>query len=119
MPWTGPRSARLKLQRCTSASSVARAETTLSRRTPWSRAHVQKLNSPDETAASRAAYLVRANWQLTQLRKTIDDAFDGLDLVALPTNRVGPRTIKEQLEREEKPTSLEPEALFNSLAFDL
>lgn len=80
---------------------------------------VKELNDPSETSASRAADLVRAGWHLAELRKTIDDAFDGFDLVALPTNRVGPRTIHEELEREEKPSPLEPENAFNSLAFDL
>ena len=80
---------------------------------------VRELNDPSETAASRAADFVRAGWQLTELRKTIDDAFSGFDLVALPTNRVGPRTIHDELEREEKPSPLEPENTFNSLAFNL
>ncbi len=80
---------------------------------------MKELNDPGETGSSRAADIVRAGWQLTELRKTIDDAFDGFDLVALPTNRVGPRTIKEELEREEKPSPIEPENTFNSLAFNL
>lgn len=80
---------------------------------------LQGLDSNSETGASRAADLVRAGWQLAELRKTIDDAFDGFDLVALPTNRVSPLTIQEQLGREEKPSPLEPETPFNSLAFDL
>lgn len=80
---------------------------------------LKELNDPDLSGAGKAAALVRANWQLTELRKTIDDAFDGFDLVALPTNRVGPRTIREELDREEKPTPTEPENTFNSLPFDL
>ncbi len=80
---------------------------------------LNELNDPGETGASRAADLVRAGWQLAELRKTIDDAFDGFDLVALPTNRVGPPTIREALEREEKPSPAEPENIFNSLAFNL
>ena len=79
----------------------------------------KELNDPNETSASRAADLVRAGWQLAELRKTIDDAFDGFDLVALPTNRVGPRTIREELAREEKPEPTEPENTFNSLPFNL
>ncbi len=80
---------------------------------------VKELNDPSETGASRAADIVRAGWQLAELRKTIDDAFDDFDLVALPTNRVGPRLITEELAREEKPSPLEPENTFNSLAFNL
>ncbi len=80
---------------------------------------VQELNDPSQSSASRAADLVRANWHLAQLRKNIDDAFDTFDLVVLPTNRVGPRSIADELEREEKPKPSEPENIFNSLAFDL
>lgn len=80
---------------------------------------VKELNDPSETGAGRAADLVRAGWQLAELRKTIDDAFNNFDLVALPTNRVGPPTIHDALEQEERPTPTEPENIFNSLAFNL
>jgi hypothetical protein len=43
----------------------------------------KELNSPDETTAGRVAELVRANWELAKLRKTIDDAFTDFDLVVL------------------------------------
>ncbi len=76
----------------------------------------RELNDLNQTSASRAADLVRAGWQLAELRKTIDDAFEGFDLDALPTNRTGPRTITEELAREEKPTPMEPENTFNSLS---
>ena len=80
---------------------------------------LKSLNDASETGASRAADLVHAQWQLAQLRKVIDNAFDGFDLVVLPTNRVGPRTIREELAREEKPEPIEPENPFNALAFNL
>lgn len=80
---------------------------------------VKELNDPSETGSGRAADLVRAGWQLAELRKTVDDPFNGFDLVALPTNRVGPPTIHDALEREERPTPTEPENIFNSLAFNL
>lgn len=80
---------------------------------------VKELNDPGQTSASKMADLVRANWQLTRLRKTIDDAFTDFDLVVLPTNRIGPRTINEELKREELPEPTEPENIFNSLAFNL
>ncbi|GAA3760508.1 amidase [Terriglobus aquaticus] len=79
----------------------------------------KELNDPGETAAGKAVDLIRAQWHLAGLRKTIDDAFDGFDLVVLPTNRVGPRTIQEELGREEKPQPEEPTNDFNSLAFNL
>ncbi len=80
---------------------------------------VKELNDPAESSASHAAALIRAQQQLAELRKTIDAAFDGFDLVVLPTNRVGPRTIHEELAREEKAAAIEPENTFNSLAFNL
>ena len=80
---------------------------------------VKELNDPERTSASKMADVVRANWQLTRLRKAIDDAFTDFDLVVLPSNRVDPRTIEEELKREEKPEPTEPENTFNSLAFDL
>ncbi len=80
---------------------------------------LKELNDPGQTSASRAADLVRAQWQLADLRKNIDSAFNGFDLVVLPTNRVGPRSITDELTREEKPLPLEPENTFNSLAFNL
>ncbi len=80
---------------------------------------VKELNDPGQTSAEKLADLVRANWQLARLRKTIDDAFTDFDLVVLPTNRVGPRTVAEELKREEKPEPAEPENPFNSLPFNL
>lgn len=80
---------------------------------------VKELNNPDETTAGRVAEFVRANWELTRLRKTIDDAFTDFDLVVLPTMRVGPRKINDELQREEKPSPTEPENTSNSLAFNL
>lgn len=80
---------------------------------------VKELNDPAQSGSDRIASLVRASWELTLLRKNIDDAFSGFDLVALPTTRLGPRTIAEELEREETPSPLEPENSFNSIAFNL
>jgi aspartyl-tRNA(Asn)/glutamyl-tRNA(Gln) amidotransferase subunit A len=61
---------------------------------------------------------VLANWELIRLRKTIDDAFTNFDLVALPTMRVLPRTIDEELSREEDPKPREPEESTNCPAFN-
>ncbi len=80
---------------------------------------VRELNDLSQSGADRIANLVRASWELTLLRKNIDDAFSGFDLVALPTTRLGPRTITQELEREETPSPLEPEISFNSIAFNL
>ena len=80
---------------------------------------LKELDDPGQTSADKLTALVRAQWQLAHLRKTIDDAFTGFDLVVLPTNRTNPRTILEERKREEKPEPTEPESLFNSLPFDL
>ncbi len=80
---------------------------------------VKELNDPGQTPAEKLADLIRAQWQLARLRKSIDDSFTDFDLVVLPTNRIGPRTLNDELKREETPTPTEPENIFNSLAFDL
>ena len=80
---------------------------------------VKELNDPGQSSASKMADLVRANWQLAHLRKTIDYAFTDFDVVVLPTMRVGPRTINDELKREEVPTPAQPENTSNSLAFNL
>ncbi len=80
---------------------------------------LKELNDPSQTSASRIADLVRAEWQLALLRKTVDEAFEEIDLVVLPTNRIAPRTIREELDHEERPVPTEPETIFNSLAFNL
>jgi aspartyl-tRNA(Asn)/glutamyl-tRNA(Gln) amidotransferase subunit A len=79
----------------------------------------KELNDPAQSSAEKLADLVRANWQLTGLRKSIDEAFTDMDLVVLPTMRISPRTIEEELRREETPTPMEPENTSNSLAFNL
>ncbi len=80
---------------------------------------LKELNDPAQTGSSRIADLVHAQTQLALLRRTVDDAFAEVDLVVLPTNRIGPRTIDTELRREEGPTPEEPENPFNSLAFNL
>ena len=80
---------------------------------------VKELNDSAQSSSDRIADLVRASWELTLLRKNIDEAFSGFDLVALPTTRLGPRTINEELAREETPSPLEPENTSNSIAFNL
>ncbi len=80
---------------------------------------VKELNDPGQSSADKLAGLVRAQRQLALLRRTIDDAFTDVDLVVLPTNRADPRTITDELKREETPEPTEPESVFNSLPFDL
>ncbi len=71
-----------------------------------------------ETCSAKVVDYVLANWELIRLRKTIDDAFANFDLVALPTMRVLPRTINEELSREEDPKPHEPEEDSNCAAFN-
>ena len=80
---------------------------------------LKELNDPGQTGADKLTGLVRAQWQLAALRKTVDGAFTDFDLVVLPTNRIDPRTIADELKREEKAERAEPENIFNSLAFNL
>lgn len=79
----------------------------------------RELNDPTQACSSKVVDYVNANWDLIRLRKTIDDAFTDFDLVALPTMRIAPRTINDELDREEAPRPREPEITSNSIAFDL
>jgi aspartyl-tRNA(Asn)/glutamyl-tRNA(Gln) amidotransferase subunit A len=57
----------------------------------------------------KAGDYIRARWKLELLRRTIDDAFDGFDLVVLPTRRRTPRTIDASIKREESDKPRNPE----------
>jgi aspartyl-tRNA(Asn)/glutamyl-tRNA(Gln) amidotransferase subunit A len=57
----------------------------------------------------KAADYIRSRWKLELLRRTIDDAFDGFDLVVLPTRRRTPRTIDASIKREESDKMRNPE----------
>jgi aspartyl-tRNA(Asn)/glutamyl-tRNA(Gln) amidotransferase subunit A len=61
---------------------------------------------------------VRGRWRLELLRRTIDDAFAGIDLVVLPTRRRTPRTVNASIKREEADVPLNPE-LENTGAFNV
>jgi aspartyl-tRNA(Asn)/glutamyl-tRNA(Gln) amidotransferase subunit A len=76
-------------------------------------------DNSSEACSGKVADYVTAQWELVRLRKTVDDAFTGFDLVALPTMRVMPRTINEELSREEDPKPHEPEVDSNAIAFNL
>jgi aspartyl-tRNA(Asn)/glutamyl-tRNA(Gln) amidotransferase subunit A len=65
----------------------------------------------------KAAEYVRSLWALEMLRRTIDDAFSGFDLVVLPTRRHTPRTIDAAIKRETDDKPKNPE-LENTGAFD-
>src|SRR5271165_1165416 len=57
----------------------------------------------------KAADYIRSRWKLELLRRTIDDAFEDFDVVALPTRRRTPRTIDASIKREESDKPRNPE----------
>ena len=69
-------------------------------------------------ANAKAADYVRGRWRLELLRRTIDDAFRGVDLVVLPTRRRTPRTVDAAIKREETDVPRNPE-LENTGAFNV
>jgi aspartyl-tRNA(Asn)/glutamyl-tRNA(Gln) amidotransferase subunit A len=68
-------------------------------------------------ANAKAGDYVRARWRLELLRRTIDDAFRGIDVVVLPTRRRTPRTVDAAIKREETDVPRNPE-LENTGAFN-
>jgi len=80
--------------------------------------HKRLNDTTSETCSARVVDYVLANWELIRLRKTIDDAFTDFDLVVLPTMRILPRLIDEELSREENPKPREPEETSNCPAFN-
>jgi aspartyl-tRNA(Asn)/glutamyl-tRNA(Gln) amidotransferase subunit A len=73
----------------------------------------------DEPCSEKVTDYVLSSWELTKLRRTIDDAFTDFDLVALPTMRLLSPTINEALSREEDPKPREPEVDNNCRPFDV
>ncbi len=69
-------------------------------------------------ANAKAGDYIRAHWRLELLRRTIDDAFRGVDLVVLPTRRRTPRTVDAAIKREETDVPRNPE-LENTGAFNV
>ena len=50
---------------------------------------------------AKAADYVRSRWKFDLMRRTIDDAFQNVDLFVLPTRRREPRTVDTAKERED------------------
>jgi aspartyl-tRNA(Asn)/glutamyl-tRNA(Gln) amidotransferase subunit A len=73
----------------------------------------------DETCSERISDYVQFQSDLQRTRRTIDDSFTNIDVVALPTMRIVSRTINEALSREEDPKPLEPERISNCTPFDI
>ena len=72
-----------------------------------------------EPCSEKVADYIESSWQLTRMRRTIDDAFTDFDLVVLPTMRLTAPTINEALSREEDPKPREPEIDNNCRPFDV
>lgn len=65
-----------------------------------------------------AATYIRARWQLETLRRTIDDAYSGFDLVVLPTMHLLPPLLQEMLERDAHPTPRDPVSYGDAILFN-
>jgi aspartyl-tRNA(Asn)/glutamyl-tRNA(Gln) amidotransferase subunit A len=76
-------------------------------------------DNSSEACSSKVVDYVLARWELARMRRTIDDAFSDFDLVALPTDRILPRTIADALNREEEPRPREPEETNNNFFFNV
>jgi aspartyl-tRNA(Asn)/glutamyl-tRNA(Gln) amidotransferase subunit A len=63
-----------------------------------------------DRANLKASDYIRARWEMELLRRTIDDAFAGFDLVVFPTRRQPPRTIDEALKLDQSETPRNPES---------
>ncbi len=82
-----------------------------------SRYMIPTRNNLKRGAEAKAADYVRARWALELLRRTIDDSFQEIDVVALPTRRRSPRTVDESRKREESEKARNPE-MENTQAFN-
>jgi aspartyl-tRNA(Asn)/glutamyl-tRNA(Gln) amidotransferase subunit A len=69
-------------------------------------------------ATAKAADYIRGRWRMDLLRRTIDDTFNNVDLVVLPTRRRTPRTVDASIKREETDVPRNPE-LENTGAFNI
>jgi len=66
-------------------------------------------NSLKRGAEAKAGDYVRSRWALELMRRTIDDVFQEMDVVALPTRRRSPRTVADAMKREESEKIRNPE----------
>jgi len=66
-----------------------------------------------------AATYIRAHWQLERLRRTVDSAFDGFDLVVLPTMNILPPKLKDMIDEDAHPAPHDPKSYGNASLFNL
>ncbi len=69
------------------------------------------LDSPASACSSKVSNYIRHRWDLTLLRRTVDDAFSDFDLVVMPTLRIMPLKLSYVIERQEHPKAHNPEPL--------
>ena len=110
---------RMPSTRGTSPSAGSHAPTTKSPSAGCSgRYMIPTRRALKDGANLKAADYIRGSWRLELLRRTIDDAFAGIDLVVLPTRRRTPRTVDASIKREETDVPRNPE-LENTGAFNV
>lgn len=66
-----------------------------------------------------AATYIRAHWQLEKLRRTVDGAFTGFDLVVLPTMNILPPKLKDMIDDDAHPAPHDPKSYGNASLFNL
>jgi aspartyl-tRNA(Asn)/glutamyl-tRNA(Gln) amidotransferase subunit A len=62
---------------------------------------------------------IRAHWQLEKLRRTVDGAFSGFDLVVLPTMNILPPRLKDMIDDDAHPAPHDPKSYGNASLFNL
>jgi aspartyl-tRNA(Asn)/glutamyl-tRNA(Gln) amidotransferase subunit A len=67
----------------------------------------------------KATDYIRAKWELETLRRQIDDAFAGFDLVVLPTQKILPPLLDELIERAHSTEPSNPRIVSNCSPFNI
>ena len=62
------------------------------------------LDSQTRACGEKVTSYIRRRWNLMLLRRTVDDAFDNVDLVVLPTMRVTPGKLSDWVKYRESKT---------------
>jgi len=79
------------------------------------------MDSPSAACSTKVSNYIRHRWDLTLLRRTVDDAFADFDLVIVPTLRITPLKLSYLIDRQEhpKPHNPEPPDLDNCTPFNV
>jgi aspartyl-tRNA(Asn)/glutamyl-tRNA(Gln) amidotransferase subunit A len=70
-------------------------------------------------APPKAVDYIRAKWEVETVRRTVDDAFAGIDLVVCPTQRILPPTLNELIDRVNEGKSGSPRVTSNCQPFNV